>query len=177
VTPGRSLHRTRAALVASTLLVLTLAGHSAGNGAVTLAGLLAATVLSTALAVATTRRPLSWRRAITVLLGGEALLHLVLTFTSGHGHTSTAIDGTTMVVAHVLASLVAAAVLVRAEGIAAAWSAYLRATVGASLPVPGAPHAPAHSPRHVSACARRTLAGIRHVLVLRGPPRGSACTC
>ncbi len=160
-----------------TLLVLTVAGHTAGNGAVTLPGILAAAVLSTALAVATTRRPLSWSRAMAVLLGGEALLHIVLTFTSGHGHTSTSIDGATMVVAHVLASLIAAAVLVRAERIAAAWSAYLRATVGASLPVPRPPRAPAHSPRPVSGCARRTLAGIRHVLVLRGPPRGSACTC
>lgn len=170
----RAAQRTaRAALVAGALALLTLAGHTAGGGRVDLLGLALVSLLSVGLAVATTAGRPSMPRLLVVLLAGQALLHLVLTFAAAHaahgaGHPSTA----AMIGGHVLAAGVAALLVSHADGLIARWIAFVSAVIGprvrpaleptgaASSSIAPAPHSLSH------------LNALLHQVVRRGPPAG-----
>lgn len=152
------------------MVVLTLAGHTAGRGTIDPLGLAAVAALATGLAATTSRRRLTWTRTWLLLLAGQALMHMVLTFTSNHAHATAATSARDMVLGHVLASVLAAAVLVRADALIRCWAAYLAAVIGAAVPslvhswAPSGP-IPDSAPHSTPALIR-----IRHRVVRRGPP-------
>lgn len=152
------------------MTVLTLAGHAAGGGALDPLGITAVITLAAGLAATTTRRSLSWGRVWVILLATQALLHVVLAFTSGHAHSATAVSVPAMVLGHVIASVLAAALVVHAEALLQCWAAYLAAVIGAPVPTPGGLQLP--SPGRVARTASRTPALLvtRHRIVRRGPP-------
>lgn len=160
----------RAALVATALTVLTLAGHTAGQGPLSLTSVVLVALLSTGLALAATRRPLTWARASLVLLAGQALLHMVMTFTAGHGHSSAGIDAPLMVMSHAAAAAVAVGVLMHADGLLARWSAFLAAAVGAVTLVLAEPTAAPCPVLPIPEGARESHDDLRHGVVRRGPP-------
>jgi hypothetical protein len=167
---GSDVRRARAALVATALTILTLAGHTAGQGSLSLTSVLLVTLLSTGLAMAATRRPLTWSRAWLVLLAGQALLHIVMTFTAGHGHGSTGINAALMITGHVAAGAIAAGVLMHADGLLTRWSAFIAAALGT---VPLMLAEPTTAPCTVLATpegARESHDVLRHGVVRRGPP-------
>jgi len=164
----------RVILVAAAISVLSLAGHTAGGGAVDLLGIGAVIALATGLAATTTRRSLSWVRVWVVLLAAQALLHVVLTFTSGHAHSATAVSVPAMVLGHVIASVMAAAIVVHADALLRRWAAYLAAAIGAALPEPREPGV-AVSGLHVRGPeGNPVVTATRHRIVRRGPPPLSA---
>lgn len=168
------MRRTRTAVVAGALTVLTLAGHTAGNGSLTPTTIAAVLLLATALAVATTRRALTWSRALSVLLGGQALLHVVLTFTAAHDHPSTAIDAPMMVLGHVAASIIAAAIVLHIDALLARWRAFLSSVLGAASLDGIAPLDEVAHCAPVTAKAGSTMAGLGEHVRRRGPPRAVA---
>lgn len=168
------MRRTRTAVVAGALAILTLAGHAAGSGGLTLTSIAAILLLSTSLAVATTRRALTWWRALVVLLGGQALLHVVMTFTAAHDHPSTAIDAPMMVLGHVVASLIAAAIVLHIDALLARWRAYLSSVLGAASLDGIAPLDEVAHCAPTASAAGSTMAGLGAHVRRRGPPRAVA---
>lgn len=165
--------RARVALTASALLLLTIGGHTAGGGSVDLLGLALVAGLSFGLALSTRATALSLPRLLAVLVAGQALLHLVLTFTTGHAaHASGDLPLTAMVAGHGLAALMAAVLVRHADDLVARWLAFVSTMVGspASL-VATAPGSAAPAIAPVSD-ARVRLTVLLHHVVRRGPPAG-----
>lgn len=166
--------RTRAALTSGALLLLTISGHTAGGGSVDMLGLAIVGALSVGLSVSATARPLRLPRLLTVLVAGQVLLHLVLTFTAGHAaHGAPSLPFGAMVVGHGVAALMAALVVLHADGLVSRWIAFVSAVLG---PRPR-PVAPAHggAASSANAPALRSLVGkdeLLHQVVRRGPPAG-----
>lgn len=117
VSQGRGARRVA---LAFTLFLVSLLGHSAAAGSMpALPGLLGALAVSTALAfaVADRRRSMLW--LFGYLLAGQLLLHTVMS-AMGH-HAFALVPDTSMLLAHVLAAAVAAAVFAKSEAMALAW--------------------------------------------------------
>lgn len=165
----QGVRRARATLVATALTILTLAGHTAGEGALSLTSIVLVALVSTGLAIAASRRPLTWPRAMLILLAGQALLHVLMTFTAGHGH-ATAIDVPLMIMSHVAAAAIAAAVLMHADGLLARWSAFIAATVGTVPLILVEPHEAPSALLPIPEGARESHDALRHGVVRRGPP-------
>lgn len=160
--------------MAVAISVLAMAGHTAAGGAIDPLGIAAVIALAACLAATTTRRSLSWRRVWVVLLAAQALLHAVLTFTSGHAHITTPVSLPAMVVGHVIASVIAATLVVHADALLRRWSAYLAAVVGAPLPALREPGV-AVSGLHVRGPEGSPIVtATRHRIVRRGPPARAA---
>lgn len=165
--------KARAVLTAGALLLLTISGHTAGGGNVDVLGLALVAVLAVGLAISTTSSSLSLPRLLAVLVAGQVLLHLVLTFTAGHAaHGAITLPFTAMVAGHVVAALIAALVVRQADALVARWIAFVSTVLAPpSFPavmVPGAPAA-------VIAAADRSLVhldALLHQVVRRGPPAG-----
>lgn len=164
------MRRARATLVATALTILTLAGHTAGQGSLSLTSTVLVALVSTGLAMAATRRPLTWTRAVLVLLAGQALLHMLMTFTAGHGHVTPGIDAGLMIVGHVVAAAIAAAVLMHADSLLARWSAFVAAAIGTLPLVLAEPTSAACTALPVLESARESHDVLRHGVVRRGPP-------
>jgi hypothetical protein len=152
------------------MVVLTLAGHTAGGGSVDMLGLAIAATLSLGLAASATRRRITWSRTWIALLAGQALLHVILTFTSGHAHGTTTTNVHAMVLGHVIASLLAAVLVVHADAVMDRWSAYLSAAIGAVAPPFSEPQAPPARPIVTLVASTPALRHMRHRLIRRGPP-------
>jgi hypothetical protein len=159
-------------LVASALIILTLAGHTAGQGEISAISLLLISPLALGMSIATTARRLTWPTLLAVLLAGQALLHVVMTFAAPHAHGTSAAEGSgmAMIVGHAVAALIAAVLVMHADALISRWADYLCAFIGgrpiAALSPFGLPatsldidHSP-HDPRE----------SLRHGLVRRGPP-------
>jgi hypothetical protein len=167
--------RARVVLTTAALLLLTISGHTAGGGSVDLLGLalVAALSLGLGLAVSTGTVTLSLPRLIAVLVAGQGLLHLVLTFTTGHAaHGSPELPLTAMVAAHGLAALGAALLIRHADDLVARWLAFVSAVIGAGTRL-------VLTPRGVSARAIAPVSRacihldvLLHQVVRRGPPAG-----
>jgi hypothetical protein len=174
VTNREVQRRARAVLTAGALLLLTVSGHTAGGGGVDVLGLAIVTVLSAGLAISTTTRSLSLPRLLAVLVAGQVLLHLVLTFTAGHAaHGSAALPLGAMVAGHAAAALVAALVVRHADALIARWIAFVSTVLG---PRPGAVVMVPAAPTSLTAPAVRALVrlqGLLHQVVRRGPPAGT----
>lgn len=162
--------RARAVLVATALTILTLAGHTAGQGSLSLTSVLMVALVSTGLAIAATRRPLSWSRVWLVLLAGQALLHMIMTFTAGHGHASAGIDASLMIMGHVAAAAIAAGVLMHADSLLVRWSAFIAAAVGSVSLILAEPTTAPCTVLPSPQGARESHDVLRHGVVRRGPP-------
>jgi hypothetical protein len=158
----------RSLCLATTLLILTLAGHSAASGALPSAAaclITAAPALALTLAVSARRRSMAWLTGYLLL--GELLLHLVLSAASGHAHAL--LPSPVMLAAHTVASIVAAAVFAQGEQLAARWTAYLGQALGIpSLRLPALPIHLAPAPAGVVDHAAGLL--LAHHVARRGPP-------
>jgi hypothetical protein len=165
--------RARVALTTAALLLLTISGHTAGGGSVDLLGLALVGGLSLGLALSTRATALSLPRLLAVLVAGQALLHLVLTFTTGHaGHASGGLPLTAMVAGHGVAALMAAVLVRHADDLVARWLAFVSTMVGSPARlVAKAPGSAAPAIAPVSD-ARVRLTVLLHQVVRRGPPAG-----
>ena len=89
-------------------------------------------VLALGLTVATSARPPRPLRLLAFLLGGQALLHVVLTMSGAHGHAASIAGPSTaaMIGAHVAAGLVATVVLLHADDLIDRWQTLLLTALG-----------------------------------------------
>lgn len=168
----------RAVLVATPLVVLTLAGHAVGAGAIDVFGTSVVVVLSVALALALTaitRTTLRGPVVLGTLLAGQVFLHFVLTFASDHAHADLAVPVTPglMVAGHGAAAVVATILVMSLDDLLRRWCRFLSAVLGTnpvSLPTPTtrADLAPALN------TARPSTALLRYGVVRRGPPASFA---
>jgi len=171
IRPPRHAHR--ALLTSGALTLLTIAGHTAGRGALPdLLGLGIVAGLSYGLAHATSAVRTSPARLLAFLIAGQALLHVVLTVSSPHAHGVAAggADPTAMALGHVVAAAIAAVVLTHADEVVERWLAFLSALLGSAWTpagaVPAGPggSAPTDPPRP------RVIDTILRQAPRRGPP-------
>lgn len=166
--------RVRAGLIGGALITLTLAGHTAAGGALDAMGTALVVALALAFGSATVRVRLPLALLLGVLAAGQGLLHLILTVAGSHAHaaavTATAPSPSTMLLAHTFATLLAAAVILRIDGLVERWLRFVRAVLGWAMhlaPVPAA-HSTAAVTGHDIPIA---LLVLRHGVSRRGPPR------
>jgi peptidoglycan/LPS O-acetylase OafA/YrhL len=154
--PARAL---RGLVLGAIVLLLTAVAHNSGDhaaprvGATTLLWLLPLTVMLSALA-ADRRRDRAW--LVAYLLGMQALLHVMLVVSAGHGsHGVSMIPPASMIVMHVLAAAAAAVLISHADALLHSWLRFLDCLTRNYRLVPPArptlPRAPtALSPGHPS---------------------------
>lgn len=160
----------RAGLLGSALAVLTLAGHTAGGGALDVLGVGIALVLSTALAAALSSRAMGLPALIAVLLAGQGFLHLVVSLSAAHPHGAPGTSSAAMVAGHAAAGVIAAILIAHADRLAARWRAFLATVIGVDRP-----QSAVIAPRTAAAALeghdpRVTLVLLLHGVVRRGPP-------
>lgn len=162
---GRS---TRTAALAVVLILLSVTAHATAAASLPSAvGLIAAAIVSAALALAvgTKRRSFLW--LVGYLVAGQLLLHVVMT-AMGH-HALSLVPDRTMLGAHLLAALTAAVLFVRSEAIAAAWIRASRRILGSPqfrLPIIAAPADP-----RVDAGVSPLVPRLHcRTVITRGPP-------
>lgn len=141
-------------------------------------GLSLVAVLSLGLGVATSARSPRLPQLLALLVAGQALLHLVLTFTTGHsGHEgSGGLPASAMVGGHLIAATVAAVLVRHADDLLDRWAALVSAALGAWA-------RPTVVPRRASASVPAPpgnqlthLSSLLHQVVRRGPPAGMHLT-
>lgn len=160
------LRPVRALALGVAMLLLTVVGHAAGQGAIPGPdGLGIAAVLSFAFATAVSSRRVPLVRLVLVLVGSQIVLHVVLDTTAHH---ATWPPTTAMVVGHACSAVLAALVIWRGEECVARWLAYLAQAIGRHC-------APVELPRstatatHVTSLTRPARY-LHYILVRRGPP-------
>jgi hypothetical protein len=163
---------TRTFLLGGALSVLTLAGHTAADGAVDAVGVAVTTAVSLGLARALATRTRSVPALVGILLAGQALLHVVLTVATGHashGGAGGAMPASVMIVAHAAAAVVAAVLIGHADSVAAAWRRFTRTLLGGPLPSsPSGPAFPGGLPSDAAPISSSVR--LRHHVIRRGPP-------
>lgn len=117
---------TRIAAISAAVLILSIAGHSFVGHALLMspAAMLIGAVISVALAVAATaqRHSIAW--LFGFLLGAEALMHAVFVMSGSHaGHS--VLPSPSMILGHVLATVVAVALLRIGDGELTRWAHFL----------------------------------------------------
>lgn len=166
-----SAHRApRTALVAVALAVVTAAAHTAGGGAVDLLSAAVVLALSVALASGVAARRLSTTRLIAAVLGAQAVLHLVMTVSGSHAHHTGHGSAAPMVLAHVLAAIATAFIVVRADSVVAAWARLVDTALGTTLTLPPVPAAHG-TPIRGDSPDLTVLHALLHRVERRGPPR------
>ncbi|MBI1352040.1 MAG: hypothetical protein GC156_13085 [Actinomycetales bacterium] len=162
----------RATLLGSALASLTLAGHTAAGGGADALGISLVVLLSALLGSTLSQSRLRPVAVLAVLLGGQFLLHVILSFTAahGHGHHGALLPSGGMLIAHLTAAVVATVLIIHGDRLADAWLRFLSVLLGvtveaaaAAVPVPGS------APRPAAAGARPSDF-VLGVLVRRGPP-------
>lgn len=150
--------------------MLTVAGHTAGGGALDALGIGIALVLSIGLAAALSARALSVPALIAVLLAGQGFLHLVVSFSAAHAHGASSMSTTAMLAGHAVAGVVAAVLIAHADSLAARWRAFLATVIGATSPRTSPVAATAASTAMPGPGSRIALVLLLHGVVRRGPP-------
>jgi hypothetical protein len=168
--PAAANRVARAALVATALAVLSLAGHAAGGGGVDPVGLAIVVLLSGLLGAALAGRSLSWLKLTALLVAGQGLLHLMMTFTSSHAHAGGEHGASAMVIAHVCAAGLAALVIRNADDLIGRWASFLRAAIAAWRLAPARPALRTELLRQVRAAAVPSTTALHRGLRRRGPP-------
>ena len=167
---------TRTILLGGALALLTLAGHTAAGGGLDLTGTAVAVAFSLALAGALSARSRSLPALVAILVAGQALLHLVLTLASGHSaHVAggPGVSAPVMATAHLVAAVVAAALVRHADQVASAWRRFAGTLLGTLTPSPAGACLPPGRPVAVRLPASSS-ALLRHHVVRRGPPAAHA---
>lgn len=166
------------AATSAAILLITVAGHAAGEGSLPgPAGLAAAGAFAFALtyAVSDRRRGLGWLMAY--VLGAQALLHVLLQFASGHAHGASMVPSPGMVAGHVIAAFAASLALAYGADLYDRWVAFLAHALGPRPLVIRRIGGPATA-RSRTPLTHARLAVLRHHLERRGPPSrhlASAC--
>ena len=164
-----SIRVARGAVVGAACLLSTVALHSAAGGSVGGLGLVLSLVVSLSLGIAMADRRRSLLTLAALLLGGQMLLHLLISIGTGHGamlHGSP--SPTAMALAHLIACLVTAAILTRADDIAHCWLAFIRSM---RRGVPALADPPSWwAPGVLSDAARASLPALVETAAPRGPP-------
>ncbi len=115
------------------------------------------------------RRQRSWGALAVTQLGGQQVAHLALT-AARPATEAYHVPADVMLLAHLFAAALSAAWLVRGER--RAWRALRRVVVAVLRLVLGAPRPPLRgAPRRASDAGPRPVAGLRHGVSRRGPPR------
>lgn len=155
----------RLILLASTVGIASIAGHTAAGDSVSALGLVLTFLLATALANPISRKKPRLLTVTGFALGTQLLLHLVMSVTAhGHGHL---LPNALMLLGHAGAALVIAIVAVEADRIV---DAFIRLISPRCFTLP-ALVAPAHgSFAFVSASPR---AAFQFAAQPRGPPQHS----
>ena len=122
---------TRRVFLAVVVVTLSLAGHAAGSAMLpSLEGFGLAVLLASALTVAV-KPGVSAVRLLAILLGVQALLHAVFVLSSdcipASGSPMSLVPSGVTVVGHVVASIVAVAILRRGDELLSRWTALLAA--------------------------------------------------
>ena len=168
----------RAGLSGAALVLLTLAGHTAGSGSLpSPLGLAIVTALAFGLAYATASRRLAPLQLLAFLLGAQLLLHLVLTTASGHMNGSTAGPGTAaMIAGHVAAAVVAAVLLDQSDQLIDRWASFWATALGAAPLVSSVAQEPCRlvCPPVVPHLVHSEH--LQHDVVRRGPPASAVLT-
>jgi hypothetical protein len=170
---ARTGRQQRWALIALGLALLTISGHAAAADRLPGPGALAASViLCAALAM-----PLAQRRRSLVglagwLLGAQAILHVVVAVTDGHGHGSGLVPGPGMIVAHAGAALGVAAVVAWADDLVTAWQRLTRTVLGGVVVPLNLVLAAPDAPVDASPLERRPQRRGHAWAGRRGPPAG-----
>ena len=157
-------------MMSAALAVLTIAGHTAGDGSLpTPIGLVLVSCFAFALAFAVSDRRRSFPWLLGYLLAAQVLLHVLLTFAASHGHAGSSVPMTGMVAGHAVGGLAAALVLAYADDLIACWAMLLAHVLG-TPPVTEA--LPSGSPcaLRVAPPAVATRHSLRHHVERRGPP-------
>lgn len=160
----------RTALVAVALAVVTMAAHTAGGGHLDSisAGVVAG--LSIALAAGIAHRRLGLTRLVAAVLGAQAVLHLVMTVSAAHGSLHSHVSSGPMLVGHVAAAFITAAVVMRADAVLARWSRLIATALGTRLPAPVPPTAPVARRTSAAPTTGSPLRVLLHRVERRGPP-------
>jgi hypothetical protein len=126
----------RRSILAFVVVTLTLAGHASGRGELpNSVGVTLAVLIAVGLTLTATARQRSWPWLIAFLLGAQLLIHVVLVIATPHAHGSMPLLPTgATAVGHLVASLIAAAVLAHGEDVLIAWSRLLSATFEWAMP-------------------------------------------
>lgn len=159
----------RGAVLGAAAVLITTLGHSGGHGALPEPGLLLLLMpLAIALGslVAHKRRSGAW--VLGFVLALQVLFHLLLTIAAGHGHQGSLLPDVPMLLGHLIAALIIAAVLTHGDGLIHRWIAFWQALALELGWVP-APQAFAVAPvyRESTLAESTTLA---HAIARRGPP-------
>lgn len=156
-------------MVSAALIALTLAGHTAGHGALDPLGIVTVGVLAVGFGAALSSRRLTALPVLAVLLSGQLLLHVVLTFTSAHHAAAPSISTPLMVLGHIAAAGVATVAVLGADSVIRAWLRFLSAVLGHAAPriatLRRSPARPASTTPELPASLL-----LRHGLSRRGPP-------
>ena len=130
--------------MALAVVTLSLAGHAAAGGTLpSVLGFAVAVVLAGGLSMLV-RAGMSAARMLVLLLGAQALLHTIFIISSDcampSGHVMGLVPSTSMILGHVVASVLAVAVLRHGDEVLTAWTALLTAAFGApALALPSIP--------------------------------------
>ena len=165
----------RGATLGGALLVLTCAGHAAGQGGALPApySLVILAPLAFALGIAFAERRRTTLGLFAFLLAVEALFHVLLSVVGGHHSGASAtvhgVDTQAMLAGHVLAALVFAAVLGYGDDLLHRWLAFLGDLARSAPRLSPAWTARTAPPVGVSASPLRSSTILRSVR-RRGPP-------
>lgn len=127
----------RSVTFAAVIALLGLAGHSLADGSLpggTTIALVFGVSLALSVPAVSKRRSVLW--AVLSLLGAQALLHILMSFThTSHGSASP----WSMVLFHAAAAAVASLVLVHLDDVIARFTTWGRGILGVSFPLPAVP--------------------------------------
>lgn len=160
----------RATLLGSSLTALTLAGHTAAGGRAHAIGIGLVLLLSVLFGATLSRGRLRAAPVLAVLVGGQLLLHVILTFTGAHGHHGAWLPTGTMLIAHVTAAAVATIVILHADRLADAWHRFLSVLLGAAVAQARGATGRRQQATRPAAEGAHHPAFARGVLIRRGPP-------
>ncbi|MFM8349497.1 MAG: hypothetical protein ACKN9D_00355 [Actinomycetales bacterium] len=177
--PRQGLHRgsgrlIRGMVLGSACAVLSAAAHSTGGGALLDGGLLLSLVIAMSLGIAWADRRATPVRLTLFVLGCQTLLHVVATLSNPHhlaanDQGSALIPGPAMVLAHALAGILMAAVLVHGDSLAHRWADFLRGLASATPTLPAIPVPGSAAPAALATCSWTNRPPASRFM-RRGPP-------
>ena len=159
----------RGAALGVAAVVITALGHSGSHGALPEPGLLAL-LLPLALALGTLvahkRRSGAW--VLGFVLALQVLFHLLLTIAAGHGHQGSLLPDTSMLLGHLIAALVVAAVITHGDALIHRWIDFWH-DLALELDWTPAPPAITSAPVFMEPTLSESTA-LAHAIARRGPP-------
>lgn len=168
--PAAASRAARAALVATALMIVTLAGHAAAGGGIDPVGFALVVLVAGLLGAALAGRPLPWLKLTALLIAGQGLLHLMMTFTSSHAHVGHDSHAAVMVVAHVCAAGIAAFVVRNADDLIGRWTDFLNAAIAAWRLAPASPARRSSLLQQILTATVPAETMLHRGLSRRGPP-------